>query len=396
MALPNPRIVSILRLCSVLIIIYSFSMMMPIAVALYYNEREMVAFLLTFCAALITGLCGLFATRSRTNTKNLLDRDGFLVAVLFWLIFSAFSALPFVFDTRLNLSIDEAVFEGVSGITTTGASVFADVDSLPKSILYYRSQLNFLGGLGIIVLAVALLPLLGVGGAKLYKSEMPGPQKQEKLTPRLADTARHLWLIYLGLTCICTLSYWFAGMTFFDAVCHALSTISLGGFSTHSASLGYFESHAIEWVGGVFSVLAAVNFTLYFWAVTRRSLRPVVTDPECRFFILILTIVIACLCFELYRVGMYDAVDALTHGFFQAASVFTDNGLAASGFPDWPRHVVLFLLGASFFGGCVGSTCGGIKAMRLLAVAFIPFAGYSNIFLISKKADKLITRVNAT
>lgn len=343
-------------------------MMAPIAVAVYYKEDDLAAFLLAFCAALATGLCGLFITRNQISTKNLKDRDGFLVAVSFWLVFSAFSALPFIFDSRLNLSLDEAVFEGVSGITTTGASVFADIDSLPKSVLYYRSQLNFLGGLGIVVLAVALLPLLGIGGAKLYKSEMPGPQKQEKLTPRLADTARHLWSIYLGLTCLCTLSYWIAGMSLFDAVCHALSTISLGGFSTHSASLGFFESHAIEWVAGIFSILAAVNFTLYFLVVTKRSLIPVVKDPEFRFFILILTIVITSVCFELYRIGTYDAVDAMTHGFFQTASVFTDNGLAASGFPDWPRHVVLLLLGASFFGGCVGSTCGGIKAMRFLVL----------------------------
>lgn len=368
MILASARIVSILRLCSLLITVYSFSMLAPVAVALIYDEVDLVAFLLTFCAALASGLCGLFATKRQPSTTNLQDRDGFLVAVLFWLVFSAFSALPFIFDTRLNLSLDEAVFEGVSGITTTGASVFSDVDALPKSILFYRAQLNFLGGLGIIVLAVALLPLLGIGGAKLYKSEMPGPQKQEKLTPRLADTAKHLWIIYLGLTSLCTLSYWAAGMNFFDALCHALSTISLGGFSTHSASLGYFNSPAIEWVGGFFSILSAINFTLYFWMVTKRSLAPIYTDPEFRFFISILFLVVAMACIELYRTGTFDALSALTHGFFQAISVFTDNGLAAADFPNWPQHVVLLLLGASFFGGCVGSTCGGIKAMRFLVL----------------------------
>lgn len=343
-------------------------MLAPIGVAFIYDEPDLWAFLLTFCAALASGLCGLYVTKGQTGMNNLRDRDGFLVAVLFWLVFSAFSAMPFAFDTRLNLSIDEAVFEGVSGITTTGASIFSDVDSLPKSILFYRAQLNFLGGLGIIVLAVALLPLLGIGGAKLYKSEMPGPQKQEKLTPRLADTAQHLWLIYLGLTAACTMSYWLAGMNFFDAICHGLSTISLGGFSTHSASLGYFNSHAIEWVAGVFSILAAVNFTLYFWVISKRSLAPIHTDPEFRFFIAVLLLVIALTCIGLYRSDTFGVTGSLTHGFFQAVSVFTDNGLGAANFPDWPQHIVLLLLGASFFGGCVGSTCGGIKAMRFLVL----------------------------
>jgi trk system potassium uptake protein TrkH len=364
----NPRIISILRLCSLLITLYSFSMLAPVAIALIYGEADIVAFLLTFCAALATGLCGLFATKRQPSTTNLQDRDGFLVAVLFWLIFSTFSALPFVFDTRLNMSLDEAVFEGISGITTTGATVFGNVDALPKSILYYRAQLNFLGGLGIIVLAIAVLPLLGIGGAKLYKSEMPGPQKQEKLTPRLADTARHLWLIYLGLTLLCTLSFRVAGMNLFDAICHALSTMSLGGFSTRTASLGYYNSHAIEWVGGIFSILAAVNFTLYFWAATKRSLDPILKDPEFRFFILIIGLVILMTCTELYRTGTFGAMDALTHGFFQTASVVTDNGLGTADFPNWPSHIVLLLLGASFFGGCVGSTCGGIKAMRFLVL----------------------------
>lgn len=343
-------------------------MLMPIGVAFIYDEPDLWAFLLTFCAALASGLLGLYATKRHTTTKNLQDRDGFLVAVLFWLVFSAFSAMPFVFDTRLNLSFDEAVFEGVSGITTTGASIFDDVDSLPKSVLYYRAQLNFLGGLGIIVLAVALLPLLGIGGAKLYKSEMPGPQKQEKLTPRLADTAQHLWQIYLGLTTACTLAYWVAGMNLFDAICHALSTVSLGGFSTHTASLGYFDSHAIEWVAGIFSILAAVNFTLYFWAISKRSFAPIHSDPEFRFFAGALALVIAVTCIGLYRSGMFDGSSSLTHGFFQAVSVFTDNGLGTANFPAWPQHIVLLLLGASFFGGCVGSTCGGIKAMRFLVL----------------------------
>ncbi|HAY95046.1 MAG TPA: potassium transporter TrkG, partial [Shewanella sp.] len=300
------------------------------------------------------------------ENKNLQKRDGFMVACLFWLIFSLMSALPFLLDRRLDLSLTDAMFEGVSGITTTGASIFSDIDELPKSILFYRAQLNFLGGLGIIVLAVAIMPFLGIGGAKLYQSEMPGPMKEEKMTPRLADTARNLWGLYSVLALGCAVAYKLAGMNWFNAICHSLSTVSLGGFSTHSDSLGYYNSAAIELVGGVFSILAAINFALYYIVLVRRSFKPIWYNAEVRFFILILSIIVGIACLELNRTQTFDIKDSLVHGFFQTVSVMTDNGLGSAGYPNWPSHIVLLLLGASFFGGCFGSTCGGIKAVRFL------------------------------
>lgn len=243
------------------------------------------------------------------------------------------------------------------------------MDALPKSILFYRAQLNFLGGLGIIVLAIAVLPLLGIGGAKLYQSEMPGPQKEEKLTPRLADTAKNLWLIYSGLALSCALGYYVTGMNAFDAICHALSTVSLGGFSTHTDSLAYYDNDAIELVGGFFSLAAAVNFALYFIVINRRSLKPLLRDAEFRFFVLVSTLVLVVACIELARANTFGVWDSFVHGFFQGASVLTDNGLGTVGYPaQWPPHVVMLLLGASYFGGCVGSTGGGIKVMRFLVL----------------------------
>lgn len=339
-------------------------MPIPALVGLLFGEQKLGSFLITFALAFILGLAGWqFTSRGE---KTLQTRDGFLVAVLFWLLFSIVSSLPLYFDSRLGLSLTDAVFEGVSGITTTGASVLQNIDHLPKSVLYYRAQLNFLGGLGIIVLAVAVMPFLGIGGAKLYQSEMPGPMKEEKLTPRLADTARHLWIIYAGLALCCGISYYLAGMNWFDALCHSLSTVSLGGFSTHSSSLEYYHSPAIELVGGVYSILAAVNFALYFVAISRRSIFPIINNSEFRFFSLILSLVIGVTCVELYRTNTFSGEGALIHGFFQATSVMTDNGLGAAEYPTWPAHIVLLLLIASFFGGCVGSTCGGVKAMRFL------------------------------
>ena len=355
-----------LNLCSVLVVLYSLSMLGPIAIGLVHGERDLSAFAFTLAGAFSIGAIGWLATHRAT--RALKARDGFLVVASFWLIFSAVSTMPFLLDQRLALGIADAVFEGTSGITTTGASVLEDIDALPKSILYYRAQLNFLGGLGIIVLAIAILPVLGIGGAKLYQSETPGPLREERLTPRLADTAKHLWLTYLGLAAACAVAYDLAGMDWFNAVCHSLSTVSLGGFSPHSASLGYYDEPAIELVAGVFSILAAVNFALYFLAIAQRSVFPILRNPEFRFFLTVLSLVVAYVCYELYRTGMFDGEGAIVHGFFQAVSIMTDNGLTAANYPSWPEHLVLLMLGSSFFGGCVGSTCGGIKAMRFLVL----------------------------
>ncbi len=309
----NKQILVVIHLCSFLVFLYSLSMIPPLLVALLYKEKSVFSFFYTLVIAGSLGGLGWFSTRQ--SKVQLRTQDGFLIIVLFWLLFSMVSALPLWIDDTLNISLTDAMFEGVSGITTTGASVLNDVSGLPKSFLYYRSQLNFIGGLGVIVLAVAVLPLLGIGGAKLYQSEMPGPFKEERLTPRLADTSKNLWLIYLGLGLACTVAFRIAGMPWFDALCHGISTVSLGGFSTRNESLGFYDSSAVEMVGGIFSILAAVNFTLYFVAVGRRSLKPLYRNPELRFFLLVLSIIVAIVCFELYRSGMYGAKDSFVHSF---------------------------------------------------------------------------------
>ncbi|MCZ8565653.1 Trk system potassium transporter TrkG, partial [Escherichia albertii] len=221
-----------------------------------------------------------------------------------------------------------------------------------RAYLYYRAQLNFIGGLGVIVLAVAVLPLLGIGGAKLYQSEMPGPFKDDKLTPRLADTSRTLWITYSLLGVVCIISYRLAGMPLFDAVCHGLSTVSLGGFSTHSESIGYFNNHLIELVAGSFSLLSAFNFTLWY--------------VELHFFLLVATGIIAITAFQVWHIGKYDLSESVIHSFFLASSMLTDNGLATQDYSSWPAHTIVLLLLSSFFGGCIGSTCGGIKSLRFL------------------------------
>ncbi|WP_226570704.1 TrkH family potassium uptake protein [Mangrovibacter yixingensis] len=354
----------VIHLCGFLVLLYSLSMIPPMLLALIDKDRSLFAFLTTFaCFSVLGGFCWVTTRQENVQLKT---QDGFIIIVLFWLLFSLISAMPLWLNDSLHISLADALFEGVSGITTTGASIFNNVSLLPRSILYYRAQLNFIGGLGVIVLAVAVLPLLGIGGMKLYQSEMPGPFKEERLTPRLADTSRNLWFTYLLLGLACTVAFMLAGMPWFDALCHGLSTVSLGGFSTRTESIGFFDSQAIEMVAGVFSLLSGVNFTLYFVAIIRRSIKPFRRNPELRFYFIVAGILVAIVALEVWRAGMYSPTESLVHAFFLTSSMLTDNGLATGDYAHWPTHTIVLLLSASFFGGCVGSTCGGLKMMRLL------------------------------
>jgi trk system potassium uptake protein TrkH len=245
--------------------------------------------------------------------------------------------------------------------------VIIGLDELPPSILYYRQQLQWLGGMGIVVLAVAVLPMLGIGGMQLYRAETPGPMKDTKLTPRITETAKALWYIYLGLTLACTLAYWLAGMSLFDAIGHAFSTIAIGGFSTHDASMGYFDSTLIEMVAVLFMLLSGANFALHFIAVNRRSPRIYLLDSEFRFYLQILLFVALVVMVALYSTGTYqDWGEAFTKGLFQAVSIGTTAGFTTADYSLWPGFIAIVLLFTSFIGGCAGSTGGGIKVIRFL------------------------------
>ena len=298
--------------------------------------------------------------------KDLRLRDGFVVVVTFWFVLGASGALPFLLYDPLDISVADAFFESVSGLTTTGATVLIGLDELPHSILFYRQQLQWLGGMGIIVLAVAILPMLGIGGMQLYRAETPGPVKDNKLTPRITETAKALWYIYLGLTVACALAYWFAGMDVFDAVSHSFSTVAIGGFSTHDASIGYFNSAWIEAIAVVFMLLGGINFGLHFVAFRRWSMKTYTSDAEFQMYIrVLLTVSIICVAY-LYFTGADALDDALRHGIFHAVSIGTTTGFATSEFYLWPGFLPVLLLFTSFIGGCAGSTGGGMKVIRVL------------------------------
>lgn len=361
------HILSIIRIVGLLVALFSSTMLLPALVALVYRDGGGAEFVSSFVVALLLGVLLWFP--NRYHKKELRSKEGFLIVVLFWTVLGSVGAVPFIIGDVPDMSVSEAFFESFSGLTTTGATVLTGLDTLPKAFLFYRQLLQWLGGMGIIVLAVAILPLLGIGGMQLYRAEIPGPVKDTKVTPRIAETAKALWYIYLFITLSCALSYWMAGMTLFDAICHAFSTVAIGGFSTHDASMGYFNSSAINLVTVLFLMIAGVNFTLHFAAFAHGPFRLYVylRDPEVKVFVGIqLGLTLICFWVLLHHSSYGNWPEALDHALFQSVSIATTAGYSTAGFSEWPLFLPVLLMLASFVGGCAGSTGGGIKVVRLM------------------------------
>lgn len=354
----------IIRILGILLMIFSLAMLPPIFVALQFGDGGGLAFF----SAFVVSLClGLFLFLPRKNVRGeLRTRDGFLVVILFWGVLSFMGALPLYLGDIPNFGISDAVFESFSGLTTTGATVISGLDSLSHSILFYRQQLQWMGGMGIIVLAVAVLPMLGIGGMQLYRAETPGPVKDAKLTPRIAGTAKALWYIYFGLTVVCAMSYWLAGMSVFDAISHSFSTIAIGGFSTHDKSIGWFQSTDIELICSFFMLLAGVNFSLHFVAVRRLSLSSYFNDTEFKVYLSILLFVILLSIIILLYHQHYDFSEAVVKSIFHTISIGTTTGFSTDDYTLWPIFLPVLLIFVSFIGGCAGSTGGGMKVIRIL------------------------------
>ncbi|BFM04849.1 TrkH family potassium uptake protein [Halioxenophilus aromaticivorans] len=356
----------IFRVLGVLLMLFSLTLMPPVAVSLWFKDYSYPAFLLAFFITFATGL--FFWLPFYNIRQDLRTRDGFVITALFWTVLGLFGALPFLFSESPNLSFTDAVFESLSGLTTTGATVITGLDQLPESILYYRQQLQWLGGIGIIVIAVAILPMLGVGGMQLYRTEAPGPNKDSKLTPRITETAKALFLIYLMLTVVCALCYWAAGMTLFDAIGHAYATVAIGGFSTHDASIGYFDSSLIMAICMVFMILSGINFALHFTSWRDRKLRQYWYDPECRFYLKVIAATTVVTVGYLIYTKTYQWQDAFWQGSFELVSILTTTGFGVTDFTIWPAFLPFFLFYTAFMGGCAGSTGGGMKVVRVLLV----------------------------
>ncbi|HHQ4684598.1 TPA: TrkH family potassium uptake protein [Aeromonas veronii] len=361
------HILSIIRIVGLLVALFSSTMLLPALVAFVYRDGGGAEFVSSFLIALLLGVVLWFP--NRYHKKEMRSKEGFLIVVLFWTVLGSVGAVPFIMSDVPDMSVSEAFFESFSGLTTTGATVLTGLDNLPKAFLFYRQLLQWLGGMGIIVLAVAILPLLGIGGMQLYRAEIPGPVKDTKVTPRIAETAKALWFIYLLLTALCALAYWLAGMTLFDAVCHSFSTLSVGGFSTHDASIGFFNSPVINLITVVFLLLASVNFALHFTVFSHRPVRlgRYLYDSELKVFLAIqATLVMICFVALLTHGHYATWQEALNHGLFQAVSLGTTTGYSTTTYADWPSFLPMLLMFSAFIGCCAGSTGGGIKVMRFM------------------------------
>ncbi len=351
------------RVLGLLIVLFSMTMLPPIGWGLFYGDGTWGVFAASFL--IVAGIGLLLWWPVRRVRQELRLRGGFLVVALAWIVLGTLGATPLLLAEAPQMSFTDAVFEAVSGLTTTGATVLVGLDALPPAILYYRQQLQWVGGLGIIVFAVAIMPLLGVGGMQLYRAETPGPVRESRLTPRITQTAKALLSVYVGITFVCAAAYWFAGMSFFDAVCHSFSTVAIGGFSTHDASFAYFESPLIEMIAVVFMFVAGINFALHFLAWRDKRLTSYFSDPELRSYVWILGVLSTFVLVYLLWQQQYDSVaETITKGLFQAVSIATTTGYTTDDFAAWPGALPVLLLFASFVGGCVGSTAGGMKVMR--------------------------------
>ena len=365
------HILSIIRIIGILIMCFSGTMLIPAFVALIYGDGGGKAFMQAFALSLTVGM--LLWWPCHHHKQELRSRDGFLIVVAFWFVLGGLATLPLLLFDAPHLTVASAVFEAFSGLTTTGATVMTGLDNLPKAILFYRQFLQWLGGMGIIVLAIAIIPLLGIGGMQLYRAEMSGPMKDQKIQPRIAETAKALWFVYFFLTMSCALAYWLAGMTPFDALTHSFSTVSIGGFSTHDASIGYFNSSAINFITVIFLWISACNFALHFRAFStlgRENILKIYTkDPEFRFFMSIqILLIVACTLVMISHQYFDSSWQDFEQVVFQAVSISTTTGYTTSNFAEWPSFVPMLLIIASFIGGCAGSVGGGLRVARILVL----------------------------
>ena len=358
------QIKSVIRILGLLLGLFSFlAIIPPIIVSLIYEDNETWSFFYAFILILVSGLVlWLPAINAKTDLKL---RDGFIIVVLFWFVLSAFGSLPMILSQSLDISLTNALFESVSGLTTTGATILYEIDSLPESILFYRQYLQWLGGLGIIVLAVAVLPMLGVGGMQLYKAEVAGPIKN-KITPRITETAKWLWIVYVSMTLLCAISYYFAGMSIFDSICHSFSTIAIGGFSTHNQSFGFFNNQWIELIAIFFMIAACLNFSLHYLAFKNKSLLPYKENNEAYFFIFLIILVsiisIIYISGQSSNLGSREIISSI----FYVVSISTTTGFTNSNYFNYVGFLPILLILFSFIGGCAGSTAGGMKVIRVI------------------------------
>jgi trk system potassium uptake protein TrkH len=353
----------IFRLLGFLLLMESVFLFVSLLVSLFYGEHDWLAFALAFAATFLTGGSAVLFTRKADKAFG--KREGYIIVSLVWVVFSLFGALPFIISGAIP-DFTDAFFETISGFTTTGASILNNIEALPHGILFWRSLTQWMGGMGIIVLSIAILPFLGVGGVQLFSAEVPG-LSYDKLHPRVRETAQRLWIIYVGFTLIETVLLWLGGMTLFDALNHSFTTMSSGGYSTKQASIAYFTSPFIHYVIVLFMFIAGVNFTLAYFAL-KLDFKKVFRNEEFRVYTLITIVFTAVIALRLYLAGGIGAEESFRTSLFQVVSIITTTGFATADYLLWPSLLIALIFVLMFIGGSAGATSGGVKVIRILLI----------------------------
>lgn len=351
----------IIRVLGFLSLVEGIAMLLALLVSVIYGEHDVNAFVISSAISAVSG--GLILLLTRNASRDIGKREGFIIVSFSWIIFSFFGSLPYILSGSIP-NLTDAFFETISGFTTTGSSILADIEALPHGILFWRSLTQWLGGMGIIVLSLAILPVFGIGGMQLFMAEVPGPTP-DKISPRIRQTAKTLWIIYLGFTVVETLLLWIGGMTFYDAICHSFTTMATGGFSTKQASIAHWSSPFIQYVVVIFMFFAGTNFTLSYIAI-KGKFRNVIKDEEFKyygFFIIGFTLIIFL---GLVLTTSFGIEQAFRDALFQVVSIITTTGYATSDYLLWSPILTILIFVLFFFGGSAGSTGGGIKIMRIV------------------------------
>lgn len=357
-------ILQILYPYGIFVTYFSFLMLLPAMVSLIEGDGLYIIFTVTAASIFIIGLV-LMTIGKALRTDNMLVRHGFLLITIMWTTMPLYGAIPLLYSIE-HIDFAGAYFESASGLTASGATILSGLDSLPNSVNFWRALMSWIGGMGLVVLATAILPVLGVGGSGAFQAELTGPIKEKRITPQLGETAKILWLIYMGITILCIICYKIAGMTVFDSIIHGFTTMSLGGFSSHDESFIFFDSVAIESVAIFFMLVAGMNFGLHFIAWTNRDIKVYIGNLEWRVYLMLIVFAVGVTVAYLVAHDYYSLEDSIRYGAFNAISVITTTGYSSANYGAWPLFVPFLLLFMSNFVACSGSTGGGVKLIRML------------------------------
>jgi trk system potassium uptake protein TrkH len=362
------HIVSVIRVLSFLLIFLAAAMLLPIPFSLYYGDADHVALLLSAGITLLFGFIGFKASRL---DKDLRPKEGFAIVTFGWLSFAVFGSLPFLLSGAIP-SYTDAFFETMSGFTTTGATILSDIERLPHGVLFWRSLTHWIGGMGIIVLSLAILPFLGVGGMQMYRAEVPGPTA-DRFTPRIAQTAKILWGVYVAFTAVEAVLLMFGGMNLFDALCHAFGTLATGGYSTQNGSIGAFGSAYIDYVVIVFMLIAGTNFALHYRFI-KGDFMTYFRNQEFLFFISLVGLATFFIGLDTYFNHYHNLAETVQKSLFQVVAILTTTGYGTADYEQWSFSSQFILFVLMWFGGCAGSTGGGIKILRVHVLVKSVFA----------------------